>query len=352
MAGRLEAQARVDRIRAFQQELAELESELGPVLDDPQRQRVARHHEQLLAELARQYDVATTTSGRQLALGLRFASFLGALAICIAVVLFVERFWGGLTTGAQVALLTLATATALALTAFAAQRERTLYFAGLAALVAFAAFVTDVATLLQVYNVALSPVHFLLWTVFAGALAYGYGLRILLLAALVTGTIWLAGVLMALGGAYWLDLFTRQEALLPGAVGAVLLGVMPHRGVREQFCMSYRLFGLLLLFWIVLWMSADGSGSLLPLATGSVEAVYQVMGFTAAALTIWYGIREGWNEVTNTGVAAFTILLYIKATDWWWDWMPHWLFFLVLGGIAVAVMLLLKRLKARIGEAA
>jgi hypothetical protein len=173
----------------------------------------------------------------------------------------------------------------------------------------------------------------------------------LLLAALVTLAVWIGGVSASLLGFHWLDLFGWSELFLPTAALAVILGVTPHRGIREQFCSLYRLFGLVLLFWVVIWMAVNGKGSLLPLANGSVEAIYQVFGFVMAGLAIWYGIREGWSEVTNTGVAAFTILLYVKATDWWWDWMPHWLFFLVLGGIALGVMLLLKRLKARIGEA-
>lgn len=345
MTGRVDAQERADRIRAFQQELTQLESELGGVLDDAQRQRVTQHHQQLLAELARQYDVSTTTSGRQLALGLRFASFLGALALCIAVVLFVERFWGGLTTGAQVSLLALATIAALGLTEFAARREKTLYFAGLAALVAFAAFVTDVSILGQVYNLIPSHQGFLLWAVFAGALAYGYGLRMLLLAALVTGSVWVAATLAALGGFFWTDIFMRAEFLLPSALLAVGLGVVRHTDRRESFGGVYRIFGLLLFFWCVTWLSASGQGSVLPLTVHQVEIVYQLVGFLAAGLTIWVGIRRGWNAVTNTGVVAFTILLYLKATDWWWDWMPRWLFFLTLGGIAVGVMLLLRRLK-------
>ena len=182
MAGRLDAQARADQIRAFQEELAQLESELGAVLDAGQRATISAHHDALLADFARTFDVSTTESDRQLALGLRLTSFLGALALCTAVVLFVQRFWGGLTTGVQVGLLGLATALALGLTEFAARREKTLYFAGLAALVAFAAFVTDVSMLGQIFNLVPSHQAFLLWAAFAGALAYGYGLRLLLLA--------------------------------------------------------------------------------------------------------------------------------------------------------------------------
>ena len=349
MSGRLDAQARADQIGAFREELARLEVELGGVLDAAQRDQISAHHDALLADFARQFDVATTESDRQLALGLRFASFLGALAICIAVVLFVERFWGGLTTGVQVGLLALATAAALGLTEFAARREKTLYFAGLAALVAFAAFVTDLSLLGQIYNLVPSHQAFLLWAAFAGALAYGYGLRLLLLAALVTGAIWLGGTLASLGGLYWTELFNRAELLLPAAALAVGLGLLPHGARQDGFCPVYRTSGLLLLFCIVLWHATSGGGSVLPLEPEQVEAVYQVFGFLVAGLAIWTGVRQGWNEVTYTGVTAFTILLYIKAMDWWWDWMPRWLFFLALGGIAVAVMLVLKRLKAHPG---
>lgn len=351
MSGRLSAQARADRIDAFREELAQLEVELGGVLDDAQRQRIAAYHDALLAELAHQYDVATTQSGRQLALGLRLASFLGALALCIAVVLFVNRFWGALGTSTQVGLLGVGTVLALGLTEFAARREKTLYFAGLAALVAFAMFATDVVMLGNIYNLVPSHQAFLLLAAFGGALAYGYGISVLLLAALLCGELWVAGTLVTLGGHYWGDLFVQRESLLPVAFLAVALGLVPRTGLREGFAVVYRMFGLVFFFWIVLLYAGTGIGSVLPLGTHGVEVVYQVAGFAAAALVIWAGIRRQWNDVTYTGVTAFVILLFIKAMDWWWEWMPHWLFFLVLGGMAVLVMVLLKRVQARVGGA-
>jgi len=349
MEGRQSAQARADRIAAFREELAQLESELGAVLDAAQRARISSHHDALLAEYARAFDVATTEPGRQLALGLRLASFLGALALCIAVVLFVERFWGNLATGTQVGLLVAGTLAALGLTEFAARWEKTLYFAGLAALVAFAAFVTDISLLGQIYNLVPSPHAFFFWALFAGALAYGYGFRLLLVAAIITGAIWVGGTLAGVGGGFWTNLFDQGEYLLLPAAGSVVLGLLPHGGKREGFCPIYRTIGLVIVFWVVLWRAAVGEQSLLPLSPAQAEAVYQVVGFLVAGLAIWGGIKWQWSEVTYTGVTAFTILLYIKAADWWWDWMPRWLFFLVLGGIAIGVMLVLKRLKERLG---
>ena len=46
---------------------------------------------------------------------------------------------------------------------------------------------------------------------------------LLLLAALVSGALWVAGTLLTLGGSYWSDLFYRHESLLPAAVAAIAL---------------------------------------------------------------------------------------------------------------------------------
>jgi len=41
-------------------------------------------------------------------------------------------------------------------------------------------------------------------------------------------------------------------------------------------------------------------------------------------------------------------VLYLIARffDWWWDWMPRWLFFLVIGALAVSMLLALRRLRS------
>ena len=40
------------------------------------------------------------------------------------------------------------------------------------------------------------------------------------------------------------------------------------------------------------------------------------------------------------------IFVFAKCFDWWWDWMPRYLFFLVLGGLAVAVLVILGRVRS------
>jgi hypothetical protein len=78
MAGpRSTAQARADRIHAFQEELAYLQHEGLLVLAPDQQQHLAAHHGQLLQALAREFDVDTTAGQKQMSLGMGVVSFLG-----------------------------------------------------------------------------------------------------------------------------------------------------------------------------------------------------------------------------------------------------------------------------------
>ena len=100
-----QAQKRADLIRAFRDELQNLEGDRILVLPDEQRARLTRYHDETLRDLAREFDVDTTDAQKQMSWGMRIASFLGALALCAAVVLFFYRFWGLLSTPVQVAIL-------------------------------------------------------------------------------------------------------------------------------------------------------------------------------------------------------------------------------------------------------
>ena len=69
----------------------------------------------------------------------------------------------------------------------------------------------------------------------------------------------------------------------------------------------------------MLVLAHRGQASYLPLAGATVEAIYQTAGFAISAMAIWAGIRLSWPEVVNTGNVFFTIFLYTKFFDWWWD---------------------------------
>src|SRR5262249_144090 len=141
-------------IHAFREELSELRREGVLDFTPDQESRLDSYFEKMLGELASKYDVDVAETGKRLSLGMRIASALGGIALCIALFLFFYRFWGLLTTPPQVVILIGATLAALALTEFAARREKTLYFAGLAALLALASFVLNLYVLGSIFNIA------------------------------------------------------------------------------------------------------------------------------------------------------------------------------------------------------
>jgi uncharacterized membrane protein len=85
--------------------------------------------------------------------------------------------------------------------------------------------------------------------------------------------------------------------------------------------------------------------SYLDLDPDVVQGFYQVLGFAGSAAAVWLGVRRHWPEVVNTGVSFFVIFLYTKFYDWWWETMPKYLFFLVLGLTAVLFLVVLRRLR-------
>ena len=338
------AQTRADRIRAFREELAELER-VGIVDLPPEQQaRLRRYHDQTLQTLARDWDVDTTAGQKQLSWGMRIASLLGALALCAAVFLVFFRYWGLLSTTTQLIVLVGAPVLGVLGTELAARRERTMYVAAIIGLVAFAAFVLDLAMLGTIFNVTPSPRAFLAWAAFAFCLAYTYGIRILLVAGILSLAGYLSATTGTWRGVYWLSVGERPENFFPVALLLLAMALARHRR-HADFPPLYRIFGLLGLLLPILVLSNWGGLSYLTLPTLRVEHIYQVAAFVVAAATIGAGVRLDLREVTNVGSTFFVIFLYTRFYDWWWDWMPKYLFFLVVGAISITALLTLRHFR-------
>lgn len=340
-----EAQQRADRIQAFRAELAEAERDQAVALAPDQRARLTAYHDRLLRDFAGTFDVDTTGGQKQLSMGMRVVSFLGAAAISAAVFFFFYRFWGLLGTPTQVAILAAAPILATLGVELAARRERTLYFAAIIGLVAFACFVLDLSMLGQIFSIAPTQNAFLVWSAFAFILAYTYGIRILQVAGILCLLGYLAATMGAWHGCYWLSFGERPENI--ALAGLVIFGLsfISHRK-HTEFPPYYRVFGLLATLTAVLVLGHWGRASYLPFSGRTIEHLYQTLGFAGAGLTAWMGIRFHWPGTTNLGTTFFAILLYTKFFDWWWDWMPKYLFFLVVGLVAILLLLVLKRLRS------
>lgn len=343
---RSEAQRRADEIRTFQRELEALERDGIVGLTGEQRASIARHHDSLLAEFARAFDIDRDVRGKQLSLGMRIASLLGALALAASVFFLFYQFWGRFPTSAQVAILIAAAAGSFAATVWLQGRDPSGYFAKLAAMVAFACYVLNIAMLGGIFNITPSDKAFIVWAALGFLLAYALDLRLLLGAAILCVMAFVGSRTGTFSGMYWLHFGQRPENFFPAAVILFAVPQLVRHARLPEFPAVYRVLALLALFVPMLVLANWGEVSYLPLGRRTVEALYQVLGFGGTAAAIWLGIRRRWPHVVNTAVTLFVVLLYSKFFDWWWESMPKYLFFLVLGLSAVLFLVVMKRLRA------
>jgi uncharacterized membrane protein len=342
---RIEAQQRADEIRIFRKELNRLDTEGVLQLADTQLAAVSAHHEGLLADFAQSFDIDRDMRSKQMSWGMRIASFLGALALAASVFFLFYQFWGRFTGTAQAAILIGASLGMFALMVWIQGRDASGYFTKLAAMVAFACFMLNVAMLGQIFNITPSDKALLPWAVLALLLAYTCDLRLLLAAGIICIIVYTAARFGTWSGMYWINFGERPENFFPVSLLLFFFPQwVPHRG-REDFAPVYRVFAILSLLLPVLILSNWGYISYLRWPADIIENFYQVLGFALSALLVWLGLRRQWGEVVNTGVTFFVIFLYTKFYDWWWETMPKYLFFLVVGLTAVLFLFILKRLR-------
>src|SRR6185295_17388976 len=214
---RAEAQARLNRIRAFQAELDALDRDGIVTLGGVERRAILDHHDRLVADLSSRFDVDRDEGQRRMSLGMRVASVLGALALSAALVLFFYRIWGWLTIPAQVTVLIAAPVVALAATEFAHRRDRSGDFTSIAALLACAGIVLNLVMAGRIFAIRDSPHALIVWAAFGLAIGIGYGLRLPFAAGLLTAMIAVAGEMAAARGVEWTWFLQRRELWLPAA---------------------------------------------------------------------------------------------------------------------------------------
>jgi hypothetical protein len=341
------AQQRADQIAAFGRELGELEHAGVLRLAPADRERVGAYHAGVLERLAGRFDVDRTERQRRMSLGMRIASLVGAVTLSAAVVLFFYRIWGLLAAPAQLAVLAAAPILLLAAVEAAARREKTLYVASILAITATAAFILDLSVVGVIFNMRPSPLALASWGAFALIVAYAYGLRLLLAGGIAMAMGFLCMVAASAAG---LDLgvsLARPEPLLPAGALAFAVSFLPANRRRAGFPETWRLAGTVAVLLPIVFLSTWSSVlSYLPWPERAVGSVYDVAGFVLGAAGIWLGIRAGWRDVVHASTGFLVLFTFAKCFDWWWDWMPRYLFFLLLGGLAVAVLVVLGRIRS------
>jgi hypothetical protein len=285
-----EAQERADQIRAFERELQSLEHERVVALTEEQRRAIRGHHEALLTTLADTFDIDRSRREKQLSLGMRIASFLGALAFAASVFFLFYQFWGKLSTSTQVVILIAAPLLSFLATMVISQRDQSGYFAKLAGLVSFACFVLNISMLGQIFNITPSDKAFIVWAAFAALLAYACEVRLLLVASILCVIAFLSARMGTWSGMYWIHFGERPENFFPAAVVLFLIPQLIDHRRFSGFASIYRTLGLLTLLIPILILANWGMISYVDADPDTIEKIYQVMGFVLSAGVIWLGI--------------------------------------------------------------
>ncbi|WP_019028005.1 DUF2157 domain-containing protein [Colwellia piezophila] len=340
-----EAQQRVDQIYAFQQEMLELENDDVLMIPAEHVSKVEDHHRQLLLKLSSMYDVDTSIQAKQLTLGMKIASLFGALAMAISLFFLFYQFWGYLSTTIQVAILIIAPVVLFLLALHLAQQEKNSYFSKIAALVSLSCFVLNLSMLGQIFNITPSPNAFVIWAAFSFTLAYACNARLLLFFGIVCVSSFIAMKMGSWSGMYWISFGERPENFI---IPSLVIFILPHFANHKHFTgfdSIYRVMAMIMLFLPVLILSNWGEISYLSWSSDTIEGFYQLIGFVLSAAAIWLGVKRHWGEVTNTGNVFFILFLYTKLFDWWWDSIPKYIFFFVLGLTALLALMVFKRIR-------
>ncbi len=345
---RSEAQRRADRIRAFQAELAEAERDGALVLTPEQRARLEAYHAELLQQLAGTFDVDVSEQQKRLSLGMVVVATAGAVAFAASLVLFVFRIWGRLSVEAQVALLVAAPLAAAGAADLTARRRSLRVLTGLFALVAFAGFVLNLEQLGHLFAFTPAPEALLAYAVFAGLLAYAYGQPLLLLAGAALLAVYLAAAFVRVAGGWWPPpgLFWRLDGFLVGGALVLVWSALPHR-THDDFPPLLRDTGVFMVSLVTVIVGQAPQLSWLPFAERAVAVLYQVLSFAVPGAAVALAMRRGWTSTMAVAGLFVSVALFVKYVDWWWDRLPAYLFFLVVGATALGLLWLFGRARAR-----
>ncbi|MDP6831577.1 MAG: DUF2157 domain-containing protein [Alphaproteobacteria bacterium] len=347
---RREAQERIKRIFAFRDELSELQDKNVIALSCADQDAIAAYHRDLLEEYSSAYDTDLTKSESQLSWGMRAASTLGAVAFALGVFMFFEHYWESFSTAVQVGLATAAPFIGWALSEAVAYRYKTPHYTSLAVLVAIACFVMNLIILGIVFNIATSPNAFLAWGLFGMMLAYRHDLAVVLGISLIGLSIFAGGFLTNLTGFAW-PATTIPEFYLAAGILCLAAAILIKSSVVGRYRNVFFLVGLIQIYCILTWLSSLPNDSILPLSDLLIEGLYTSIAFIAGVAGVHQCIRAEWAVEAYLSAVFLAIFMLLKYFDWFWDDLPRYIFFLILGVVAIATIASLRRMRSMLRSA-
>lgn len=323
---------RPQQIHAFHLELEQLKQDGVLSLSAEQQERIKNYYAQLGSK--------QLSSSQQLSMAMRLSTLFAALALSSAAYFFLQLFWHQMVLSAQLLIAIASPLLFLFAAQFASKREQDAYFPRLFAVLSWFCFMLNISLLTDLFNLSPSTSALLLYGAYALILAYLYqskllcSLALLLVSAFVVSKFHVSNLLVN-------DMIFEKLELyfLPAALIFFIAKFTPF------FSATYRgtSWAIILLCCLLLaWIPSD---SLLNLSKDTIESMYHILGLAISIVAISFGIRKAWHESYKIGVFFFIVFLYSKVISWWAsDILPAYLFFLLIGLLAVLCLLVFKRL--------
>jgi hypothetical protein len=160
--------------------------------------------------------------------------------------------------------------------------------------------------------------------------------------------VYLAALTFELRGFLWSHALQRPELLV---VAALALLPLAHRAVPELAAVARGVLLVLALFPLLVLSSVEGL-SLIPADPGVMLVAYQVLAFVAGCVVIGIALARGLTETLVIGCVFAGLFIVTRFVDWWWDWMPKYLFFLIMAAVAIGSLYALRLARRRLEGAA
>ena len=340
-----DAQKRVDQILAFRNELSALHADGAVQLSDAEQQAITVYHERLLEEFSLKHDADLTTSEYQLSWGMRIASTLGAIAFTLGVFMFFEYYWDTFATLTQVVLVTTAPALGWLLSEIVARAYKTPHYTLLAVLTAIACFAANLYVVGSIYNVTPTPYEVMAWGLFGLLLAFRHDLPLVggpsLLAVMVSA----GGLLTNHAGFAW-PMEIIPEFYIVAGILCLLVPMILKWPAIERYRHVVFFVALLQTYFFLQWLMISPEDSLLPLTKSEAEWFYTVVTLIAGGLAVRHCIHVEWAAGTYLSALSLVMAMLQRYFDWFYDDLPNYVFFLLLGVIAIGVIVLLRRTRA------
>jgi hypothetical protein len=336
---------RLRRIFAFREEVTALREEGVVASEDPTLAAIAARHDVLLAAAARDERIDLSREEARLSAGMQLATLLGATALSIAWAMFVSSMWDGLGDTARMFLIWVPPALMVVATAMAARREATGYIANILASVGAIALIVAILATIDLYELEPSRHAILLVAAYALLQAYHHRLVIPLLIGGTALGAWVWSLAAIFRGGQWQEAFEVAEPAVVAGALALAIGTT-RTGDPAEFRIVWRLGGVIAIVWSLLVLGVAGDASWF--GPGNlVEGFYQVLAAVVFVAMAWQGLRTDDPILARGGGVALLLFLLFRMFDWFWDAIPDWLFFLLMGALAFGVLLVLRRLRRR-----